>query len=349
LNTGLTRLEIEAIKARGISQLFADLATNLEAAAPPDLGEVAVKTRSSWSRLVDEEARATAEILINTLDPFQREIEHHFALETQRRFRGLMAGYLGLFSKMKFAGASMLAPRLPFVPKLGGASEPSTPSAWDLTAFTRTCSSLAGERHLDARGKALCNRLLLEADQQGFPLDLITAATEAAASGDWRQRYAQALVEVLQEVEQQWSRPTGFRRLLHLVVIWLADWLPPLALFGTCVFLLWQYTMLERPFNPYEIALPFFVLVAVLVVLHVVVALVMPMRWPTMRGEFHRHLEARLETLLEQTYLAIPGEVADRMAAERRDVEKLLAEVREVADWLRKREQAANITALYGN
>src|SRR5262249_48729072 len=75
LEQGLTRLEIEAIKAKGVSQLLLQLQKALESACPPDLTEVARKTRQEWIQLLAEESSATAEILINTLEPYQREIE----------------------------------------------------------------------------------------------------------------------------------------------------------------------------------------------------------------------------------------------------------------------------------
>src|SRR5207237_7957856 len=86
LEMGLTRLEIEAIKAKGVSQLLRQLLQALRSACPPNLFEAAEKTRDEWRRLIAEQANTTAEILINTLEPHQREIEQHFALEGHRRF-----------------------------------------------------------------------------------------------------------------------------------------------------------------------------------------------------------------------------------------------------------------------
>jgi len=141
---GLTRLEIEAIKARGVSQLLHHLQEALTAACPPDLTDVAARTQSAWERILGEEAGANAEVLLNTLEPYQREIEHHFALEGQRRFRGLMAGYLHLFTRMKYAGSS-LRDRIPFIPRSRAAVV--TPSTWDLSTFTRACSDVAATPH----------------------------------------------------------------------------------------------------------------------------------------------------------------------------------------------------------
>ena len=125
LEQGLSRLEIEAIKARGVSQLLGHLRQALADVCPPDLTDVAARTRAAWEQPVAEEATATAEILLLTLEPYQREIEHHFALEGQRRFRGLMSWYLQLFTRARYVG-STLRERIPFVPRArDGVSTPA--------------------------------------------------------------------------------------------------------------------------------------------------------------------------------------------------------------------------------
>src|SRR5207249_67159 len=120
------------------------------------------------------------------------------------------------------------------------------------------------DRHLDARGRALANRLLVEAEQQGFPLDLLNDPTEAASKLDWRQRYAQALIEVLQQVEVNWAKPTGVRRWLQKIVGVLADWVPPLIVLASCIILLWGWIVKERPFNWNDLLLPGVVMVTAL-------------------------------------------------------------------------------------
>jgi hypothetical protein len=349
LEMGLTRLEVEAIKARGVSQLLAHLQQELDEAAPPDLSEVAARTRAAWTRPLDEEATAAATVLLDTLEPYQREIEHHFALEGQRRFRGLMAGYLRLFTRARYVGSS-LRTRLPFLPRRP--ADGQAPPAWDLSTFTHACSDVAGNRQLDARGRALANRLLVEADAQGFPVDVLHDPVEARATPDWRQRYAQILGEVLQKVEQQWTKPTGVRRAVQGVIVWLADWVPPLALLAAIANLLWRY------FNPSgsadsvhlsDVLLPGVVLLAVLVLLHLLIALLLPLRWPNIRGEFQRLLESRLRQELADVYLPVPAEVAESLRSERRQVEKISAQTREVAAWLQQREKSASIEGLYGH
>ncbi len=345
LEMGLTRLEIEAIKARGVSQLLTQLHKNLEAACPPDLTDVAQRSRESWCRMLADEAAASAAILLNTLEPYQREIEHHFALERQGRFRGLMASYLHVFNRLKYAG-STLRDRIPFLPR--SANPVATPAAWDLATFTRACTAAAADRHLDARGKALANRLLVEADQQGFPLSLLSEPTEATARIDWRQRHAQALVEVLGKVEQEWARPTGWRSWVQGTIVLLADWLPLLTLAGVAGVLLWGYTMQDRRFEWGDVFLLFASVFMVLVILHVIIAVFLPLRWPAIRSEFQRQLERRLHADLEQAYASVPVDVAASLKAERRQAEELIGEVDEVAAWLEQREQAASIAAMYG-
>lgn len=346
LEAGLTRLEIEAVKARGVSQLLQQLQRELTKACPPDLSEMAAKTKAAWDRPLNEEAGKTAEILLQTLEPYQREIEHHFTIEGQRRFRGMMAGYLHLINRMKYMGSS-LRDRLSFLPR--PLQQVETPAAWDLSNFIKACSSLAGEKHLDARGKDLATHLLLEAEHQGFPLELLNEPTEAASKLDWRQRYTQALIEVLQFVEQQWAKPTGWRRWVHNGIILLGNTVPPVALLAAVGVQLWRYFMNPSTiFNLTDVLVPAAILLLVLVLLHVLITLVLPLRWTSIRGEFLRLLEKQLQTELKNTYSVIPDDVARSLQDERRQVEKLIGEVREVAAWLEERQQSANIAGLYG-
>jgi hypothetical protein len=349
LEMGLTRLEIEAIKARGVSQLLDHMGQALTAASPPDLTETAERTRAAWDRPLSEEAAATSEVLLNTLEPYQREIEHHFALEEQRRFHGIMAWYLHLFTRAKYVG-STLRDRLPFMPRSQNAVE--TPTTWDLSTFTSACSDVAGNRHLDSRGKALANRLLVEADHQNFPLNVLTEPIEARSALDWRQRYAGILNEVLQKVERQWSQPTGLRRITQAVVVWLGNWVPPIALLAALIVLLWRYFKPidnQVMIHTSDVLLPLIVLLIVLVILHLLITLLLPLRWPAIRGEFQRRLEERIRQELEAIYAPIPGDVAQALRDERRQVEKLIEETGEVASWLRQREQSASIAGLYGH
>jgi hypothetical protein len=347
LEMGLSRLEIEAIKARGVSQLLSHLDRTLRSACPPDLSAVADRTRTTWGRILGEEAAANAAILVNTLEPYQREIEHHFALQRQCQFHGVMGGYLRLFNRMKYAG-STLRDKIPFMPR--SAAKVDAPAVWDLSSFTQACSQAASERHLDSRGKALTNRLLVEADQQGFPLSLLGEPTEVRARLDWRQRHADALGDVLGQIQREWANPTGLRALVQAVIVFLGDWLPLLTIGAVFAFLLWGYFVLEPPrrFEFWDLFLVAFALLMVLVLLHILITLFMPLRWAAIRNEFHRLIERRLHADLEEGYVNVPLEVAKVLNEERKQVHVLVDEVHEVIAWLDKREQAASIAAMYG-
>ena len=52
LELGLTRLEIEAVKARGVGQLLAQCEHALAEARPPELGAAAEKTRTAWEAVL---------------------------------------------------------------------------------------------------------------------------------------------------------------------------------------------------------------------------------------------------------------------------------------------------------
>jgi len=349
LEMGLTRMEIDAIKARGVSQTLQHLQQALAAVCPPDLTETARQTLGAWERQFGEEARASAEVLLNTLEPYQGEIEHHFTVEGQRRFRGLMAVYLNLFTRARYA-TTTLRDRIPFLPRSEKAQV--APTTWDLATFTRACSDLASSRHLDARGRALANRLLVEADALGFPLALLSEPVESATKVDWRARYAQAVGEVIHEVEQQWSRPTGLRRWVQTGLVFLADWLPPSTLLAACITLLWRY------FDPsgrgYQVQLadawlPPVVTLVALIIMHVLITLLLPLRWRVIRSEFRRRLEDRLQAALATVYAPLPGDVAEALRQERERVEALQKETHEVAGWLKEREQSASVVGLYGH
>ena len=117
-------------------------------------------------------------------------------------------------------------------------------------------------------------------------------------------------------------------------------------------------TLLLRFFDPWqvgyhfqwqEIFLPFIVVLSVLVILHLLIVMLMPLRWAAIRGEFGRQLAARIDQDLEAAYAPVPADVAETLHQERRQVEKLCAEVDDVANWLSEREQSASgIEGLYG-
>jgi hypothetical protein len=344
---GLTRLEIEAIKARGVGQLLAQLRSAMEDVRPPDLTEAAERIRPAWSRQLGDEAEATAGVLLNTLDPYQKEIEHHFSGERQKRFGGLMHWYLQLFNKLRYTG-STLRDQIPFA---GRSAPVQAPPEWNLGRFADACSAAASEQHLQSRLKAMTNRLLVEADSLGIALGLLSEPTEALGKLDWKKRYAQAMIEVIANVEKGWSNPSGPRWWLQKIIILLADWTPFLAFISSLGLLIWGYTMKEpaRHFDPWDLLIPPVVVLLVLVFLHVVIAVLLPLRWHAIRAQFHEGLQKRLREELETHYLNVLPELVQEVQMERRLNEALLKEINEVAAWLAEREQSASIVGLYGD
>jgi hypothetical protein len=263
----------------------------------------------------------------------------------------MMAGYLHLVTKAMYVGSN-LREHLPSVVHRSGPSKAREPS-WDLAMFTRACSEVAANRQLDARGKALANRLLVEADEQSFPLAVLSEPVESLSRIDWRQRYAQILSEILSVIERTWTQPRGMRSVVQGVVVFLANWLPPIALLAASgVFLAKAFNLWgdrEHHFQWIDALLPLIVLIVVLVILHLLIILLLPLRWHSIRAEFHSRLQARLQTELQNVYLDAPEEMAGQLREERKKVEKLISETREVAHWLEQREQSASIAGLYGN
>lgn len=345
LELGLTRLEIEAVKARGVGQLLAHAAAAVEAVRPPDLTAEAAAVRTAWEKHLDEEAGVVTEVLVGTLDPYQHEVEHHFSLTGQQRFRGLMAAYLRLTTKLRYAG-SALRDRLPLAPRLG--AKPDAPADLDLMALAYECARTAGERVLDERSTALANRLLVDADQNGFPLGILNDRTVAVARLDWHDRLTRTVVDALAEVEREAAKPTGWRRYVRGAVGLLANYLPEAVLMTTIVILLWRFIVEDFMPQFFHVLLPVYVTLGVLVLLHVLITLVFPVRWPAIRGEFQHRLAGKVRDELARAYLPVPDEVAAELTAERARVEQLLAETRQVADWLAERESAAHVAELYG-
>lgn len=349
LELGLTRLEIEAVKARGVGQLLEQLRRDAEGARPPDLTAESERVKLAWEKTLAEEANVQADVLVGTLEPYQTEVEHHFSVEDQSRFRGLMSAYLRLTTRLRYA-SSNLRDRIPFSgvreKLLGGRVE--TPVEWNLGAFVQECARTAGERVLDQRTTALINRLLVDADTKGFPLSLLTNATNAAGKLDWRDRMTRAVIEALAEVEHQATHPTGWRKLLRDTLSLFANTLPEVSLVATAGVLLWNFFIHNEVPDFFRMSLVILVPLLVIIVFHLLILLLLPVRWPAIRSEFRRQLGDRMAAELGRAYLAIPGEVAIAIREERKQTDAMIDETKQVNDWLAERQQAARVSELYG-
>jgi hypothetical protein len=346
LEKGLNRLEIEAVKARGVGQLLEHTARAVEAVRPPDLAAQAGKVHEAWERALADEAEAQADVLVATLEPYQHEVEHHFSVQGQQRFRGLMAGYLRVTTKLKYVGTG-LRDRVPFAPKLGSLAV-NAPSEWDLGAFVQSCAHAAGERVLGQRMKALVNRLLVEADQKGFPLQVLNDRTEETARIDWEERVTREVVDALTEVEREVTHPTGWRRVVRGTVGFFGNFLPEAALFGSILVMLYLFFFEQWVPSLAQMLIPVYITLAALIVMHLLILFALPVRWSAIRGEFRSRLEGKLRDEFGRSFLPIPGELAEAIVAERKEVDALADETRQVADWLRDRQDAARIGELYG-
>ena len=345
LEAGLSRLEIEAVKSRGVGQLVEQSERVIESVKPPDLSVQAARVRTTWEAVLTTEAEQQAEVLVSTLEPYQQEVEHHFSVQGQQRFWGLMAGYLRVTTKFRYFSTS-LKDRLPFTPKLSGGI--STPDDWNLTEFVQSCSRTAAERVLTQRLSALSNKLLVEADQKGMPLNLLNDQTTEATRLQWEERYTRGLVDALGQVEQEVTKPTGWRRLVRGGITWLANSVPTVTLLGSIGLVLYQVFVEAAVPSLVLLLLPLYLTLGVLIVFHVIITVALPVRGASIRDDFRSRLGLRLQTEFEQVFLPIPDAVAAAVREERKQVEAIAAETREVAAWLREREQAAHIGELYG-
>ncbi len=349
LELGLTRLEIEAVKARGVGQLLLQITRVADGVRPPDLTAEGEKVKAAWEKTLAEEADVQADVLVGTLEPYQTEVEHHFSVEDQSRFRGLMAAYLRLTTRLRYAGSG-LRDKLPLAglkgKLLGGRVD--TPVEWNLGAFVQECARTAGERVLDQRTTALINRLLVEGDAKGFPLTLLSDPTTAAGRLDWREKMTRAVIAALAEVERRATHPTGWRKVLRGTLSTFANTLPEVALVATAGYLLWNFFVRGEVPVLFQMSLVVLIPLLVIVVFHLLIVTLLPVRWPAIRSEFRTRLGTGTAAELGRAYLAIPGEVAAAIRAERKQVDALVAEAEQVSDWLAERQQAARVAELYG-
>jgi hypothetical protein len=189
----------------------------------------------------------------------------------------------------------------------------------------------------------------VEADQKGFPIALLNDRTAEAGRLNWEERVTRGVVDALTEVEREATRPTGWRKYVRGTVALLGNLLPELVLVGSIIALMYLFFVEQWvPDSLLHVLLPVYATLGVLVVLHVVILLVLPVRWAAIRGEFRSRLGGKLRDEFRRVYLPVPDEVAAAVAEEKKQVEGLLSETRQVSDWLKEREDAAHVADLYG-
>lgn len=349
LEQGLTHLEIQAIKTRGVGQLLAQIDQDLRKLRPPDVTEAVARTDQAWKQTLNDEADAVADLVLATLEPHQRDLERHFAVHALRLFRGVTAGFLRFFNWLRYLGGSLRL-RLPRMGMSSAASEAVVPAGGDLASLADACSQLAADRHLDARERALPNRLLVQADVAGMPVAPLNQLMTDHPASAWRSLLPGFLRASFADLETAWKQPEGGRHLLQRGLAWIGDLLPIVMLGLTSAWLLYDYFLAtpRRTFAWSDLFLPLVAVFFALLLFYLILSLLLPSRWPVIRGAFRRRLREQLGAALISHYGPLPQRLARELAEEREALDALLAEVNQVQTWIEAQEQCAQVTALYG-
>ncbi|QVL34413.1 50S ribosome-binding GTPase [Telmatocola sphagniphila] len=345
IENGLNKLEIEAIKARGIGQLLTQLEKTLQESMPPDWSIPAQNIQLTWKGLFEEEAEQSADQLMQTLDRHQLEIEHHFRVEGQQRFRGLMAAWLGLSTKVRTMGSS-LRDQLP-IPRnpLSKSVEAEKPN---LTYLIQACVSSTGEKVLEKRLEGLANRLLVSADQAGIAANQINAPITESRKEQGAALYEKSLMAAWQDLDSDRSSPSVPKHLLQTGVIQVANFLPGIVLIAGYLYLMWNFFVLNTQPSLFQVILPVLLTLIVILLLQLVVSWVLPFKWTAVREEFRRTILEKTSRDLQLAFGDIPEQLSSRILLERQKTETMLKNTQDVSNWLASRENAIAVRDLYG-
>ena len=157
------------------------------------------------------------------------------------------------------------------------------------------------------------------------------------------------MINVITKVEQDWSRPTGVRRILQKVVILAADWLPGIAFLATGgMSFSGEYFMEGHEPHWTNLLSPVgvtFIGANSAARDHRVVS-------ADSLADHSRagctRISRRLCAELETHYHQVLTEVTQEVLVERKQNEAFQKEIAEVSKWLAEREQAASVVNLYG-
>jgi energy-coupling factor transporter ATP-binding protein EcfA2 len=350
---GLTRREIEAIKARGIEQLLDALTHTLHSLMPADLEPLLPRLQREWENLLAEQAQQQSASLLRLLDPYQADIEHYFHERDQQRFRGLMAAYLRATVWLRHSGSRLRHPLRSALPSFTGLARREDSSA-----------GLAGSLHqllpwegigpwaassLSSRGQDLAHRLLLAAQPLGLPAALLQPYLDQTRStGEGERRIQQAIAQALQDVEREFLEAPGLRRLLRRLLILVANSAPELAFLATAAILLWQFIVQQQVPGLFSLSLVLLIPLLVLVTLHLLLHLLLPLHWEVLRQRLQHHLQKRLHQELCDQYLPWLEAIARQVRDERQQLQELLEELRRIRQWITDHATQGEIAALYG-
>jgi uncharacterized membrane protein len=255
-----------------------------------------------------------------------------------------MAGYLGVVTRLQYLGSKLQRPLS--MSGGGGAARP-----WDIDGLTRDAVAAASRRGLEAHVQSFGDRLLVAADGVGFAPDLLAVPLKQLTNQDWRSQLGSAVGDSLGSVEREWVNPQGSSRLLRGTLVLLANIIPEVTFVGAVLVLLWDWFMNKSSQVSISLGsalIPFVLTLAVLMVFHVLIHLLLPLRWPSIRSAFQKRLEATIRERLATTFLGAPRRVALALVDERKKVELLINQVSELNALLEARRQASRIDSLYG-
>jgi energy-coupling factor transporter ATP-binding protein EcfA2 len=339
LELGLTSLEIEAVKARGVGQLLGRLNEDLDVTIPPDISSVAKQTRTKWVDFLSEESTQFSELLVSNFDRFSGDVERFLSQEQARKFRGFMATYLRLTSRLS-------------KPTRGTKTEERAQQLQtfmdELGSVANDCAKQTSERVLRKRQEALLDRLVILAEEQGLPARLINDSVRQTQRTDWTQVYTQALLNSLHEVQVSIVQPKGYRRAIEIILVGLGNIGPEAAFVGGYLRLLWLFFM-QDGYNPslFDVVIPLALTVIVMVLVQVLILWLLPFRWEMIRYDFQRELSRRIEEAWTESFLELPEKLVESIQAERNQVIALQTKITDISNWLQQQQSAVSIDDLF--
>jgi energy-coupling factor transporter ATP-binding protein EcfA2 len=349
LEQGLTRLEIEAIKTKGVAQLLAHLDETLVQMRPPEIAEALRRTKAIWQQTIEEEADAITDLILITLDPVQRDVERILAVQVARLFRGPTAAFIRFCQWLRYLGSSWRR-HWPRGSSTSATSEGPTTEAGDLAGLVSACSQAAADRHLDAREAALANRLFVQADTAGLPISALNELISDHPSTNWRARVPELLRQSFDELAKSWQYAEQKTSFWQRGLIWFGNSLPLATVLLTSVLLLADYFLAtpRRTFAWSDLFLPFSAALLVLLVFVLSLNLLLPSRWPAIRSALRRRLREQVLAILREHYLPLLAKLSSNLASEREAIDVLRAEIGAVRSWIENQERNTQVSALYG-
>jgi hypothetical protein len=343
LEQGLTQREMAAIRHQGIAQLFEQLRSTLQALQPPDVSGSAAKTWSAWQQTLREEARIQAELLLACIAPHQKLIERRLSQAIGHPFRGLMGLYARL---LDFGRQGFFRSRLPQLQ--GRAAETAPTCLDDLAGFGRSCARDTFQRSIQARLRALGDRLVAQADDAELPIGGLGADLSAQLLALSEESYAEAVTRTLHLAEQSLAGEASWRKKFRFLWTWLGD-LVPLAIF--VLVLMWQ--LYAKFFtNAYVsvgdlVLLPPVAALLGMTLLYWLYRWTVPITWSRLTPLAGRQLRQGLRADLATALQGLPEHQAILLAEERRQVGQLLEQVERGVQNVQQQEKLAQVAVLY--